>query len=88
MKRNQEVAAAEREKKVHNAMVATEKKEEAEAAKRAVRDANFSSRYAPLEKAKIMGMDMHAAAEQAGVTMRVPPPPPSPYGLAMYKEVM
>ena len=56
-----------------------EKKEEKEAASRALRDAMYTARYADATKAKLMTQPTAEAAAMAGVTAYLAPPPPSPY---------
>lgn len=82
IKRNQEVAGEERERKVKDAMEATEKKEQIEAAKRAVRDSMYTARYADPNKAKVMAQSLAEAAALTGVSSQITPPPPSPYRLS------
>ena len=79
IKRNAELAAEERQRKVEDAMRITEKKEEKETANRALRDAMYTARYAEPTKAKLMSQPAAEAAALAGVTQLVQPPAPSPY---------
>ena len=74
-------ANEERTKKVNDAMLITEKKEEVETAKRATRDAMYTAKYAAKEKAKIMGQPASEAAVLVGISLDALPPPPSPYRL-------
>ena len=55
--------------------------EELEAAKRAVRDAQYMSRYCGPEKAKLMGAPTQEAAMATGVGLLIAPAGPSPYKL-------
>ena len=65
-----------------DAMEATEKKEQIEAAKRAVRDSMYTARYADPNKAKVMAQSLAEAAALTGVSSQITPPPPSPYRLS------
>ena len=75
------VAEGERQRKVNDALMALEKKEEFGTAKRALRDSMYTSRYAGPEKAKIMGQGIQEAAVLAGVSAS-PPSAPSPYRIS------
>ena len=67
---------------MNDAMLALEKKEELETAKRAIRDSMYTARYADPDKAKIMGQNVQEAAALTGVSASIAPPPPSPYRLS------
>ena len=82
IKRNADTAAAERERKVQDAMRIMEKKEEREAANRALRDAMYTSRYADSNKTALMSQPLEEAANATGVSMLLPPAGPSPYRLS------
>merc|ERR1719440_396536 len=75
VQKNLETAEEERRRKVNDAMRITEKKEEKETANRALRDAMYTARYAEPNKAKLMSQPTAQAAELAGVTSLVAPPP-------------
>ena len=77
--KNKELAGNERQLKVEHNMQIMEKKEEKEAASRALRDAMYTARYADAGKAKLMTQPTAEAAAIAGVTAYLAPPPPSPY---------
>ena len=79
IKRNQELAGETRQRKVNDAMVAMEKKEELDLAKKAVRDSMYTARYADANKAKIMGQSMQEATALTGVAAALPTPMPTPY---------
>ena len=80
IKKNNEAAAAERERKLEDAMKITEKKEERETANRALRDSMYTSRYAEPDKAKLMSQPIPEAAMMAGITLATPGP--SPYKMS------
>merc|ERR1719310_1464171 len=79
IKKNAELASEERARKVEDAMRITEKKEEKEAANRALRDAMYTARYAEPAKAKLMNQPSAEAAQLSGVAGMIPAPTPSPY---------
>ena len=81
VKKNADAAQQMRNDKVQASMQALEKKEELEAAKRAVRDAQYMSRYCGPEKAKLMGAPTQEAAMATGVGLLIAPAGPSPYKL-------
>jgi len=82
IKKNAEIANAERERKVEDAMKITEKKEEKERANRELRDSMYTARYAEPEKAKLMSQPTQEAAAIAGVmVMPAVPTAVSPYRL-------
>jgi len=82
IKKNAEIANAERERKVEDAMKITEKKEEKEQANRALRDSMYTARYAEPEKAKLMSQPTQEAAAIAGVMVQPSVPTAvSPYRL-------
>ena len=60
-------------------MIESLQKEEVQAAKRALRDAFYTARYAEPNKAKLMSQPTNEAAEQLALPFQ--PPPPSPYKL-------
>ena len=63
-------------------MLAMEKKEEHETAKRALRDSMYTSRYADSSKAKIMGQGIKDAAMLTGLSASGTAWSPSPYRLS------
>ena len=78
-KKNAHLAQEERNRKVEDAMKITEKKEEKEAANRALRDAVWTARYADQAKVKIMTQPAEEAAAQIGLTFQTATGAPSPY---------
>lgn len=87
IKKNRAAALTERTKKEADAVAITEKKEKYEQAKRAMRDATYSARYASPEKSKVMRQANRSpspqkAARDAGL-IEAPevPDPASPYRL-------
>ena len=79
IKRNTELAAEERARKLEDAMKITEKKEEKEAANRALRDAMYTSRYAEPQKVKMMTQPIEEAALAIGLKVDAVTASPSPY---------
>ena len=80
IKKNNESAAQERERKVEDQMKITEVREAKEAANRSLRDSMYTSRYAEPEKAKLMSQPLAEAAAVAGINLAIPGP--SPYKMA------
>jgi hypothetical protein len=80
IEKNKQVAEAEKARKVQDAMRIMEKKEEREAANRALRDAMYTSRYADAEKTAVMSQPVEEAAIATGVSVNATVP--SPYRLA------
>jgi len=80
-KKNQDLAAEERQRKVEDAMRIAEKSLERQEANSALRLAMYTAKYADPAKATLMGQPIQEAAQLSGVAQLMPASAPTPYQL-------